>query len=227
MRILFLIPARGGSKGLPKKNIKALNDKPLIYYTIDAVKPLLNSNSEICISTDSNEIREVVLKYGIDVPFMRPAEFSTDFASSEQVMQHALEFYSQNGQEFDLLILLQPTSPLRTSKHILDALQLFDRTLDMVVSVKETKSNPYFNLFEEDKGGFLHRSKESTYIRRQDCPQIYEYNGAIYIINVQSLLNKGFGKLDKVKKYVMSEEDSIDIDTIRDFEKVEKTFDSK
>ncbi len=227
MRILFLIPARGGSKGLPKKNIKALNDKPLIYYTIDAAKTHLNSNSEICISTDSQEIREVVLEYGIDVPFMRPAEFSTDFATSEQVMQHALEFYSQNGKEFDLLILLQPTSPLRTSKHIFEALQLFDRTLDMVVSVKETKSNPYFNLFEEDKSGFLHRSKESTYTRRQDCPQIYECNGAIYIINVQSLLNKGFGKLDKVKKYVMSEEDSIDIDTIRDFETVEKSFNSK
>lgn len=227
MRILFLIPARGGSKGLPKKNIKVLKDKPLICYTIDAAKPLLNCNSEICISTDSQEIRDVVMEYGIDVPFLRPAEFSTDFASSEQVMQHALGFYSQNGKEFDLLILLQPTSPLRNTKHILEALNLFDSALDMVVSVKETKSNPYFNLFEEDKSGFLHRSKESSYTRRQDCPQIYEYNGAIYIINVKSLLYKGFGKLDKVKKYVMSEEDSIDIDTIRDFESIEKTFNLK
>lgn len=222
MRILFLIPARGGSKGLPDKNIKKIAGKPLIYYSIDAAKFFLDDQVMICVSTDSEKIKKKVEDYGMKVPFIRPSEISTDEASSESVMLHALNFYRKNGKEFDLLILLQPTSPLRNSRHISEALRLYNQSLDMIVSVKQTKSNPYFNLFEENKNGYLKRSKKNNFTRRQDCPNIYELNGAIYIINVNSLLKKGFLKLDKVKKYIMSEIDSVDIDTQQDLENAEK-----
>lgn len=227
MRVLFLIPARGGSKGLPDKNIKKIAGKPLIYYSIDAAKFFLDDKVRICISTDSEKIIKTVEDYGMKVPFIRPSEISTDEASSESVMLHALNFYRENGEEFDLLILLQPTSPLRNFRHISEALKLYDQSLDMIVSVKQTKSNPYFNLFEENRNGYLKRSKKNIFTRRQDCPNIYELNGAIYIINVNSLLKKGFLKLDKVKKYIMSEMDSVDIDTQQDLENAEKIITNK
>ena len=111
-------------------------------------------------------------------------------------------------------MLLQPTSPFRTDKHINAALQLYEPGVDMVVSVKETKSNPYFTLFEEDEDGFLRQSKKLSQdiVRRQDCPSVYEYNGAIYIINVSSLKTKKLTDFKKVIKYIMSSEESLDLE---------------
>lgn len=109
--------------------------------------------------------------------------------------------------------MLQPTSPFRTAHHITEALALYHPKLDMVVSVKKTKSNPYFNLFEENGSGFLVQSKKGNFSRRQDCPPVYEYNGAIYIMNAKSLKKKQPSQFDRIKKYVMSEEHSLDIDT--------------
>jgi N-acylneuraminate cytidylyltransferase len=204
---LFLIPARGGSKGIPKKNIKDLNGKPLIYYTLDAIKSIAPV-SNICVSSDDPEIIDYVERYGFRVPFVRPAELATDTASTNDVIVDALNFYRKKNVLFKGVVLLQPTSPLRKERHILEALNLFDDRIDLVVSVKVTSSNPYFVLFEENPDGFLELSKKSTYTRRQDCPVVYERNGAIYIYNVKSLNSK----MILQKKYVMSEEESIDID---------------
>jgi len=212
MKDLVLIPARGGSKGVPGKNIKFLNGRPLIYYTLDAARAVA-SPENICVSTDSDEIIRVVREYGLDVPFKRPDYLATDTASSYDVIRHAIEFYEQKAMNYDRVLLLQPTSPFRTEAHIREAFSLYQPGLDMVVSVKIARANPYFTLFEENTEGFLIPSKPRNFSRRQDSPAVYEYNGAIYVMNVQSLKNGPPGTFLKIRKYVMTEEDSLDIDS--------------
>jgi len=217
MNPLIIIPARGGSKGVPKKNIKLLNGKPLINYTIEAARKVFD-DAIICITTDSQEIKDVVENTtGLKVPFLRPDTLATDNAGTYEVLLHAIDFYEKQGYIADTLILLQPTSPFRTNKHIEEAMQLFSEKIDMVVSVKETKSNPYYILFEENQDGFLSKSKESNFTRRQDCPPVWEFNGALYIINVKSLKNGRLDSFQKITKYVMNEMDSVDIDTMFDW----------
>ena len=212
MKDLVLIPASGGSKGVPGKNIKFLNGRPLIYYTLDAARAVA-SPENICVSTDSDEIIRVVREYGLDVPFKRPDYLATDTASSYDVIRHAIEFYEQKAMNYDRVLLLQPTSPFRTEAHIREAFSLYQPGLDMVVSVKIARANPYFTLFEENTEGFLIPSKPRNFSRRQDSPAVYEYNGAIYVMNVQSLKNGPPGTFLKIRKYVMTEEDSLDIDS--------------
>jgi len=212
LKYLVIIPARGGSKGVPGKNIRLLNGKPLIHYTVEAARSLFN-DSDICVSTDSKEIKDVVEQIGLKVPFIRPKELSQDHSGSHEVIIHALDFYEKEGFNPNAVILLQPTSPLRTAKHIEEAVKLFGPSLDMVVSVKESSSNPYYNLFEEDSSGFLKKSKKGSYVRRQDCPPVWEYNGAIYVINIQSINHKKIYEFERIRKYEMDITSSIDIDT--------------
>tara|TARA_R110000751_G_scaffold179089_4_gene285196 strand:+ start:605 stop:1294 length:690 start_codon:yes stop_codon:yes gene_type:complete len=215
---LIVIPARGGSKGVPGKNIKLLNGKPLIHYTIEAALGIFESK-DIYVSTDSLEIKEVAEQTGLKIPFLRPEHLASDTASSRDVILHALEQYKlSNGKEPDVIILLQPTSPFRNQNHIKEALSLYKETLDMVVSVKETNANPYYILFEEDDNKFLKKSKEIKVARRQDVPKVWALNGAVYIINPKSIIEKPIGDFQKVIKYQMDDRYSIDIDTPLDWE---------
>lgn len=220
MKPLVVIPARGGSKGVPRKNIKLLSDIPLIHYTIQAAQ-LLFDNNLICVTTEDQEIIDISEKKEIKVPFLRPLALASDTAGSYEVLLHAVSFYEDQGYFPDTLILLQPTSPFRTEKHIQEALKLYSSSIDMVVSVKETKSNPYYILFEENKEGFLKKSKEANFTRRQDCPKVWEFNGAIYIINIASLKKGIIADFKKVVKYEMDEFSSHDIDTLFDWEVAE------
>jgi N-acylneuraminate cytidylyltransferase len=221
MKPLVVIPARGGSKGVPKKNIKLLNGKPLINFTIEAAQCIFE-NTIICVTTDNNEIKDVVENTtNLKVPFLRPDELATDNAGTYEVLLHAINFYEKGGYAADTLILMQPTSPFRTSTNINEALKLYSSDIDMVVSVKETKSNPYYVLFEENIDGFLSKSKESNFVRRQDCPKVWELNGAIYIINIESLRKGPISSFNKVIKYVMNEIESVDIDTMFDWKLAE------
>jgi len=221
MKPLVVIPARGGSKGVPKKNIKLLNGKPLVNYTIEAAQGIFE-NTIICVTTDSNEIKDVVENTTtLKVPFLRPDNLATDNAGTYEVLLHAINFYEKEGYAADTLILLQPTSPFRTTIHIKEALKLYSSDIDMVVSVKETKSNPYYVLFEENTEGFLSKSKESAFTRRQDCPDVWELNGALYIINIESLRKGPIGSFNKMIKYVMTEIESVDIDTMFDWKLAE------
>jgi N-acylneuraminate cytidylyltransferase len=226
MRDLILIPARGGSKGIPGKNIKILDGRPLIYYTLDAARAVA-SPENICVSTDSDEIVGAVREYGLDVPFRRPDCLATDSAGSYDVIRHAIEFYERRTTYYDRLLLLQPTSPFRTEAHIMEALSLYGPGLDMVVSTRIARANPYFTLFEENGDGFLVPSKPGAFVRRQDCPEVYEYNGAIYIMNVQSLKSGPPVNFSRIRKYVMSDEDSIDIDTNLDWMLAEAVLSGK
>ena len=212
----IIIPARGGSKGIPGKNIKLLNDKPLIAYTIDAAKEV-TLNDHIIVSTDSEEIKRVAEDLGLKIPFLRPPHLATDEANSYDVVMHAVDYLFNKWITPNPIILLQPTSPFRNANHIEEALSLYTDDIDMVVSVTETKSNPYYSLFEENKEGFLQKSKEGDFTRRQDCPKVWEYNGAIYIMNLNSLKSGSIGDFKKIKKYEMAEENSLDIDTPLDW----------
>lgn len=211
--ILVVIPARGGSKGIPRKNLKLLGEKPLIAYAIEVARELFK-DTQICVSTDDEEIADFAKTYGNIVPFMRPAHLSTDEASSQDVILHALDFYSE--KTFKAVVLLQPTSPFRKKEHVEACLDMFDSSIDMVTTVYESKSNPYFNLMEE-KNGFLVKSKESDFTRRQDCPPVYELNGAVYVINVTSIRNKLISRFERVKKVEMSPLESIDLDVPLDW----------
>lgn len=221
MKILVIIPARGGSKGIPHKNIKPLNGKPLIYYTIDCARAICD-DSDICVSTDDDEIIKVVEDYGLKVPFKRPDALATDTAGTYEVLLHALNYYEQQGNHYDVVILLQNTSPFRTAEHVKEALKLYSADVDMVVSVKECPANPYYCVFEEDVNGFLHVCKgDGNIFRRQDAPKVYEYNGAIYIMNAETLKTTHMHRMQKRVKYVMDENSSFDLDTMWDWQMAE------
>lgn len=217
MKPLVIIPARGSSKGVPGKNIKLLNGKPLIQYTIEEARKVFNDD-EICVSTDDEKIKNVVEETGLKVPFLRPAELALDNSGTYEVLLHAVKFYEDKNYFPDTLILLQPTSPFRTSKQIKEAFEEYSNDIDMIVSVKKTKSNPYYILFEENENGFLEKTKESNFTRRQDCPKVWEYNGAIYVLNVEELKKAPLNKFKRIKKYEMDEFSSHDIDTPFDWE---------
>lgn len=222
MRKLFFIPARGGSKGLPRKNILPLAGRPMIEYTLDAALGSMDESDEICVSTDDLEIAEVVENYGVKVNFVRPVELASDTTSTEEVIEHAIQWYEKRKIKFDLIILLQVTSPLRNAQNVKEALLLWESSFDMVVSVKKTDANPYYVLREENPEGFLIPSKKGKFLRRQDVPEVWELNGAIYIINSERIQQMAIIDFQKVKKYVMSKETSIDIDDELDFFVAEK-----
>ena len=224
MKVLYLIPARGGSKGLPKKNIKPLDGKPLINHAVDFARNFTD-DSNICISTDCDEIIKCVEKYNLKVHFKRPSELASDSASTIDVIKHAIRFYESKGIFFDLLVLLQPTTPFRKKEDLKNMLELWDKNFDLMVSVKESHDSPYFNLFEENSTNYLIKSKESKSIRRQDAPKVYAFNGSLYIYNVKSLKNKS---LNKIKKYIMNDPlYSIDIDNHLDWLVAETVINNK
>ncbi len=227
MKILYVIPARGGSKGIPQKNIKPLNGKPLIYYSIDVAR-LLTTDDHICVSSDDDEIIKVVEDYGLKVPFKRPAYLATDTATTNDVLLHAINFYESNGIYYDVLVLLQPTSPLRKASHVEQAVSLYNDSLDMVVSVKESHAASV--ICKENENGYLEFCFNKSGTRRQDLSIYYEYNGAIYIINIERLKEKSLSGFTKIKKYVMDELSSVDIDIPLDWiivESILKNQDSK
>lgn len=213
---LFLIPARGGSKGIPGKNIKLLGGKPLIYYAIEAAQALVQ-DEQICVSTDDAAIIETVKKTGLEVPFVRPANLADDHAGMQGVMIHALDFYATQGKNYDKIALLQPTSPFRIAQHIREAFDLYDNSLDMIVSVKKAESNPYYVHFQENKYGYLEKLLDGHFTTRQSVPTVYEYNGAVYIINADAIRRSPRSHFTKIKKYIMSSRDSLDLDTPLDW----------
>lgn len=221
MKYLVVIPARGGSKGIPHKNIKPLGGKPLIYYSIDVARQF-TSDENICVTTDDAEIIYVVERHGLKVPFVRPAELATDTCGSSEVIQHAYQFFANKGVHYDAIVLLQPTSPFRKVEFIKEAVTLYDESIDMVTSVRPAACNPYYDGFEENADGLLQISKgDGTIARRQEAPKVWQQNGSIYVINPKSLIEKGMGGFTKIKKYAMPETYSVDLDTMLDWKMAE------
>lgn len=215
---LYIIPARGGSKGIPRKNIKPLAGTPLIHYSIAVARALADDN-HIIVTTDDEEIAQVARETGLPVPYMRPAHLATDTAGSREVILDAMDYADAMGIEYDNVVLLQPTSPLRTAEDVENALKLYSSQVDMVVSVVEANANPYYNCFETDvTTGYLHVSKgDGNITRRQDAPRVWEYNGAVYVINPQSLRAMTMGEFTRKVPCEMPRERSIDLDTPMDW----------
>lgn len=227
MRTLYVIPARGGSKGIPHKNIKPLCGIPLIGYAINTARELAD-DSDICLTTDDPEIAAVAEELGLKVPFLRPAELATDKSGTYEVLLHALDFYKSKGIDYDTIVLLQPTSPMRNADDVRNALKLYSPDIDMVVTVKEASSNPYYNCYELDSDGFLEISKgDGSFTRRQDAPKVWEYNGAVYIINVATLRKMPLGMFKKRRMSEMPAARSIDLDTEIDWLIAERLLSGK
>lgn len=225
---LYIIPARGGSRGIPHKNIKQLAGKPLIAYSIDAAREAGADDRHIVVSTDDEAIARVAREYsGLAVPFMRPAELATDTAGSREVILHAMDEADRRGVEYDVVVLLQPTSPLRTAGDITGALALYRDGVDMVVSVAEAPCNPYYDCFETAPDGTLRVSKGDGLItRRQDAPPAWVYNGAVYVINPDSIREMALGAFPVRVPYVMPRERSVDLDTPLDWTIAESIINS-
>ena len=222
--ILGLIPARGGSKGLPRKNIKPLLGKPLIAWTIEqalASKYL----DKVIVSTDDKEIADISKKYGAEIPFMRPRELAEDNAKGIDVVLHAINWIKENNKQkhYDLIMLLQPTSPLRKSDDIDKAIELlFLKETQAIVSVCEVDHHPLWaNTLSEDGCMKDFIRKEIMNKNRQELPKFYRLNGAIYLAYCNYIKEqKGFfGK--KTFTYIMPRERSIDIDSEIDFKMAE------
>lgn len=213
--ILGIIPARGGSKRLPNKNIRILGGKPLIAYTIRAANGSAYLD-EVLVSTDDPEIAKVSASEGAHVPFVRPDKLAQDDSATIDVIFHALSFYSERGLSFDYVALLQPTSPLRGSREIDEAIEfMISQKADAVVSVTEMEHSPLWaNTLPSDlsMAGFLREDVINK--RSQDLPKHYRLNGAIYICRSSLLLKyKTWFVPEKIFAYIMPQEKSVDIDT--------------
>ena len=225
MRVLGIIPARGGSKGIPRKNIRPLGGKPLIQYTIEsalAAKKL----TDLIISTDDREIANFGESLGVNVPFFRPSDLSNDNSPTLPVVVHALEFLVRHGKNYDAICLLQPTNPLRAPELIDECIEKFKFSdADTLISVSEVphRYNPHWVYFE-GKNGILRIStgEPSPLPRRQDLPPAYHRDGSIYITKTTTILQEKrlYGK--KTIKYLIDSRDSITIDSIEDWYLAEK-----
>ncbi|CAH2211896.1 acylneuraminate cytidylyltransferase family protein [Tepidibacter aestuarii] len=224
-KILAIIPARGGSKGVPRKNIKHLYGKHLIGWTIEAAKKSKYID-RLIVSTEDKEIAEVSKKYGCEIPFLRPKELAKDDTSGIDPVIHAVNCMKNDyGYNPDYVMLLQCTSPLRNEKQIDESIELIleNENSESLISITEVEHNPYWNK-KIDKNGFLKDFIEydkSKFVRRQDFKKIYRLNGAIYIAKTDLLIRQKSFDTKFTIPYIMDKKSSIDIDTIEDFELAE------
>ncbi|HIF9178870.1 TPA: cytidylyltransferase domain-containing protein [Photobacterium damselae] len=226
MKILAIIPARGGSKRLPKKNILNLGGKPLIQWTIEAALKCSQIDT-VMVSTDSKEIADISEKAGANVPYLRCSALSSDTASSADVVIDVIEYYESINKKFDAIILLQPTSPLRSSNDIRNAIKLFDeKKASAVVSVAECDHSPLWcNTLPADLCMDQFISEEIKSTRSQDLPTYYRLNGAIYLVCTKSFINNRSFMPKNTYSLIMNRERSIDIDDCVDFKIAEVFYD--
>jgi N,N'-diacetyllegionaminate synthase len=217
-RTIATICARGGSKGLPGKNIRPFAGRPLIAHTISQALQCAEIDA-VYVSTDDVEIAAVARTAGAIVPCMRPPELAADDAAKLPVIEHLVSFLESQGEKIERIVDLQPTSPLRDSADISAALRTRPDA-QLVVSVSEAPDSPYFNLVEQDAGGWLHLSKGQGSARRQDVPAVYALNGAIYVWQRAALTHASVQGLWSVQAapFVMPRWKSVDIDTLEDFD---------
>jgi len=223
-KVLCTICARGGSKGVKNKNIKEINGKPLIAYTIEQAK-----NSKLCdhivISTDSDDITNIAKEYGAEVFFKRSAEMASDTAGKLDVIRDAFVRSEKNyNKQYDYLIDLDATAPLRDTEDIIKSFEQFlQDNNDNLITAMPSRRSPYFNLVEQDKDGKVYLSKtlDDSIVRRQDAPKSYDMNASIYIWKRNTILHENSIFLENTGLYVMPEERSIDIDTEIDYKFVE------
>jgi len=222
LRIVGIIPARSGSKGIPDKNIRNLAGKPLIAHTIESA---INSKliSRLIVSTDAENIAEISRKYGAEAPFLRPIELAQDDIPTLPVLQHAIRFLEKKqGYKPDIIVSLQPTSPLRKTQHIDKAIKkLIETDADSIVSLCEVEHSPYWMKRINGDRVFDFVEGSEKYARRQDLPKVYRVNGAVYVTRYNVLMNQNRILGNDTRAIIMDKEDSIDIDDELDFKLAE------
>lgn len=220
-KILCVIPARGGSKGLTRKNVKKLLGKPLIVYTIEQAKRSKYID-RIIVSTEDKAIARISRKYGAEVPFLRPSRLASDSASTINVLLHAMEWMEKvEGYQFDILVLLHATAPLRSAQDIDNCIKfLFKKNASNIFSVTEAHRNPYFNMVELKKSKVA-LVKKSNFVSRQEAPKVFDMNSSIYVWWKDVLKKEESVFLKRSAIYSMPKERSIDIDDGTDFKLAE------
>lgn len=229
MRILGIIPARGGSKGIPHKNIKPLGGKPLICYTIEsAIKSGLLS--DFIVSTDDQAIAEVAEKVGASVPFLRPAPLASDQSPTLPVIEHAIRFFLEQGKQYDAICILQPTSPFRPSDLIDQGIEKFVKSkADALVSVRPVphEYNPHW-VFEPNQAGLLKiaTGEENIISRRQELPPAYIRDGALYFTKTEVILHQN-SLYGHTLAFIENKSDvHVNLDTLRDWQLAEQLLEN-
>ena len=220
MEYVALICARGGSKGLPKKNTKLLNGKPLITWSINLAKKI-DRISRIIVSTDNQEIADIAISSGAEVPFIRPSHLAEASSDEWKVWQHAVEFMKNNNFTQSNLISLPPTSPLRTIQDISKCLDEFEKQkFEAIITVADSYRNPYFNMvrLEKNKNIKILIESDKKIIRRQDAPKVYDVLTVAYVTSFDYIINKNNIFEGKVGAVRIKKENAIDIDTALEFE---------
>lgn len=217
-KIICIIPARGGSKGVPGKNIKILGGKPLIAYTIEQA---LKSQyiDRIIVSTDDLKIAAVAKRFGAEVPFTRPHSLARDNSGTIDVLLHALDWLKEHEySSYDVVVLLHVTTPLRNVQDIDTSIELLiNKKAESVFTVAEAHRNPYFNMVEVHKNGRVTLAKEGNFVTRQSAPKVFDMNSSIYVWWTDVLRKKKKVILEKSLVHVMPKERSVDIDDLLDF----------
>jgi CMP-N-acetylneuraminic acid synthetase len=225
VKVLGLIPARGGSKGVPRKNARLLCGKPLLAYTAEAA---LGSRrlTNVVLSTDDPEIAEIGKSCGVEVPFLRPSELADDEAPMLPVVQHALSWFKERGREFDAVCLLQPTNPLRRSDHIDGCIDLLEQSgADSVVTVLPVPAehHPYWVYFQSEDG-LLRLSTGATdpITRRQQLPAAFHREGSVYVTRCNVVLEKNSLYGSRLVGFQLDRDQSVNIDAPADWELAER-----
>lgn len=233
MNLLISICARGGSKGIPGKNVKMLHGKPLIAYTVGhALQFGEKNNAVVTLSTDSEEIRSVAAEHGLQTDYLRPDTLATDQAGKEAAMRDVLQYEEKRaGKKFDMLLDLDVTSPLRTLEDLEEGLKIMEAHPEALnlFSVNPAHRNPYFNMVEEGRGGYFHLSKipDQPILSRQTAPKVYDLNASFYYFR-RAFFDKGFKTpfSDRALVYVMPHV-CFDLDEPKDFHLLEYLMEKK
>jgi CMP-N,N'-diacetyllegionaminic acid synthase len=220
LSVIATVCARGGSTGLPRKNVRPLLDKPLIAWTIEQAARIAAIDA-VYVSTDDEEIASVARAAGGRILGMRPAELATSTAPKIPVIRHLVEQVEASGTNVDTIVDLDPTSPLRADRDIEDCLALLTPEVDVVITVFPSEKSPYFNMVEESSDGTIRlvKAPASPVYGRQGAPQVYSMNASVYVWH-RHTFNKGLWE-GKVRMHCMPRERSIDVDTLLDFRLVE------
>lgn len=218
MSTICTVCARGGSLGVPRKNIRDLKGKPLIAWTIEQALATPSVDA-VYVSTDDDEIARVAQEFGAIVPFRRPAELATSAAAKVPVIEHLVETVESLGVQVDRIVDLDPTSPLRLVEDIENAIALLDDDTDAVITAYPSDKNPYFNMVERKDGDFVGLVMPSSAVSRQSAPKVYAMNASIYVWH-RSTLAKGLWG-GRTRLYEMPHVRSVDIDAELDFKLVE------
>ncbi len=228
-KILTIIPARGGSKGLPGKNIKPLYGKPLIGWSIEQAQASKYID-EIFVSTDSQEIADVASSFGVQIPFLRPAQLATDTSPSSEFVLHTINYFRDQGKEFDYVLLLEPTSPLRDIEDIdnaIDILSNHSEAKSIVGVCKVENTHPIFIAKISKKGFLKPYTNQMSSLRRQDIDDVYFFEGSLYLSDIDTYVRKRTFYHELTLPYIVPKYKSFEVDDLLDFQIIERLIELK